>query len=102
MANHAPGPSRDEHSIRLRALGARRKKLKRIERLGDFRYLTFSTYRQLELFRNDRIKDAFVAALDSMRTLTGTAVVAYVVMPEHVHLVLFPRCAEWTISRSLR
>lgn len=75
--------------------------MKRIERLGDFRYLTFSTYQQLPLFRSDTIKDAFVGAIHEMRLRCETAIVAYVVMPEHVHMVVFPRRAEWPVSRSL-
>ncbi len=97
----AHNTARDEHSARLRALGAQRKRMKRIERLGDFRYLTFSTYHQLPLFQNDKLKDAFVAALDAMRSRCDIAIIAYVVMPEYVHVILFPRREEWMVSRSL-
>jgi putative transposase len=56
--------------------------------------VTFSCYHRLRLFDNDRIKDRFVERLIEFSTLKQVGVLAWVVMPEHVHLVLLPEPAE--------
>ena len=65
-----------------------RKKLRRLEVPGTARLLTFSCYRRLPLFGNDRIKDRFVEHLCRATHSADANVFAWVVMPEHVHLVL--------------
>ena len=67
-----------------------RKQMKRYED-GRVRFITFSTYQRLPLFQNDAIKDAFVPALSRARDRAGALLFAWVVMPEHVHLLLMPR-----------
>ncbi len=81
--------------------------MKRIEQDDHARYLTFSCYRQLPLLENDRIKDAFVEQLQAAREKTEFHLLAWVVMPEHVHVLIWPRLPEypvskvsWTIKRS--
>lgn len=82
-----------------------RRKLRRIEHPGHGRYLTFSCYRRLPLFLNDRIKDAFVDRLALTKTSLGFRLYAWVIMPEHVHLVLQtdqPELTAETILHSLK
>ena len=67
-----------------------RKRLKRREVVGGVRFLTFSCYRGLPLFKNDAIKDRFVEALAEAREASGFRLCGYMVMPEHVHLLLQP------------
>jgi putative transposase len=67
-----------------------RKHLKRYEVANQARFLTFSCNHRLPLFRNDRIKDLFAAKLAEARERFGFRLVAWVVMPEHVHLLLVP------------
>ena len=67
-----------------------RKRLRRIEQPGHVRFLTFSCYRRLALFNNDAIKHAFVAQLTDVHERLGVALIAWVVMPEHIHLLLQP------------
>lgn len=69
----------------------RRKRMRRRERIGSFRFLTFSCYRRLPLFKNPAIRDAFAAALGAAREKHRFRLLAWVVMPEHVHLILVPR-----------
>ncbi len=76
-----------------------RKKLKRIEHPNHARFLTFSCYQQLALFENDAIKDVFVEELEVARERAGFGMFAWVVMPEHVHLLLWPRVEAWPVSR---
>lgn len=63
---------------------------RRFEHPGHARFLTFSCYQRLALFGNDAIKDAFVDALGAARNRFGFKLGAYVVMPEHVHLLILP------------
>lgn len=55
------------------------------------RFLTFSTYRWLPLFRNAGIRDRFAEGLAAARAEFQFRLVAWVVMPEHVHLLLQPK-----------
>lgn len=72
----------------------KRKRMKRVDELGTARYLTFSCYRKLPLFVNDQIKARFVADLITTSQQFGVRVIAWVIMPDHVHLIVFPREAE--------
>lgn len=74
----------------LRAWGrsAIPKGLKRIYGLGHLHFLTFSCYRRLPLLRSARARNVFVQALDQVRREYGFKLVGYVVMPEHVHLLI--------------
>lgn len=67
----------------------------------DIRYLTFSCYKRLPLFNNNRIKDRFAFHLENARTWCGFNLYAWVLMPEHVHLLLWPRIPPWPVSKVL-
>jgi putative transposase len=71
-----------------------KKTMRRFDVPGTARFITFSCYRRHRLFDNDRIKDRFVERLVEFSDLKRMSVLAWVVMPEHVHLVLFPEPAE--------
>jgi putative transposase len=64
------------------------KNLKRYYGLGHLHFITFSCYRRLPLLGTSRSRNAFVCALDQVRSKFGLALVGYVVMPEHVHLLV--------------
>jgi putative transposase len=70
------------------------KSAKRCDVPGTARFITFSCYRRLPLFNNDRIKDRFVERFAEFTTAKRIQVLAWVVMPEHVHMVLFPEPVE--------
>ncbi len=78
----------DRQAGMLEAMNGPRRTLKRIEEPGHGRFLTFSCYRRLPLLGNDRVKDAFVQELGRTRRDLGFRLYAWVVMPEHVHLLL--------------
>ena len=80
----------------------RRKKLRRFEAVGDVRFLTFSCFQRLPLFNNDAIKDAFVEALDAARSRARFRLIAWVIMPEHVHLMIVPALPDHPIPEVLR
>jgi len=64
------------------------KNLKRRYGHKDLHFITCSCYRRLPLFRSVRARNLFVRILDELRSPYGFAVVGYVVMPEHVHLLI--------------
>jgi len=72
--------------------------MRRFEHENHARYLTFSCYRRLSLFENDRIKDAFVEQISRSRDRMGFNLLAWVIMPEHVHLLIWPRLPEYPVS----
>ncbi len=70
---------------------------KRYEILGELRFLTFSCYHHLPLFDNDAIKDEFVQALDNARRRTSCRIIAWVIMPNHVHMLVAPSLPRYPI-----
>jgi len=72
--------------------GKRSKRRKRtFDVPGHSHLLTFSCYRRRPLFETDAAKDVFIECLTASRRRLGFEIVAYVVMPEHVHLLVFPK-----------
>src|SRR5690242_19515130 len=63
-------------------------KLIRIYGRGHLHFITFSCYRRVPFLRSVRAKNAFVQILDEVRDRYGFSLVGYVVMPEHVHLLI--------------
>ncbi len=60
---------------------------------GHYHYLTENTYRRARIFDSDRFRHKFVQTLDELRTELGFKIFAYVLMPEHCHLLLWPSTA---------
>ncbi|RMH32049.1 MAG: hypothetical protein D6692_00100 [Planctomycetota bacterium] len=65
--------------------------MRRINSPYHARFLTFSTYRRLPLFEEVWIRDAFVEQLRLTRVRHPLSLYAWVLMPEHVHLLLHER-----------
>jgi len=65
------------------------------------RFLTFSCYRRLNLLGNPRIRDALAREIFAARAKCGFRLQAWVIMPEHVHLVLAAADPEWPVERIL-
>jgi putative transposase len=51
-------------------------------------FITFSCYRRLPLLNSARSRDCFLSILEQTRERYRFVAVGYVVMPEHVHLLL--------------
>lgn len=62
--------------------------LKRYYGAGDLHFVTFSCYQRLPLLASGRRRDLFLRRLEATRTRYEMVVVGYVVMPEHVHLLV--------------
>lgn len=65
---------------------------------GHAHELTLSCYKRLKLFSQPDICRIFLAALDEVRKELEYDVWAYVVMPEHVHLLVRSRHREYRIQ----
>ncbi len=64
------------------------KRLQRVYGFGHLHFLTFSCYHRLPLLGSARDRNLFVQVLRKVREEYGFKLVGYVVMPEHVHLLI--------------
>jgi putative transposase len=62
--------------------------LKRYYGTGSLHFITWSCYRRKPLLGNPARRGLVLAALELMRVRYRFAVIGYVVMPEHVHLLI--------------
>ena len=62
--------------------------LKRYYRKGHLHFVTFSCYRRLPLLKSTRARNFVVRELSRVRDELGFRLIGYVVMPEHVHLLM--------------
>jgi hypothetical protein len=60
----------------------------RYQQTGEFHFLTFSCYRRRSYFESAAAMDLFEDALERVRLRYLFVVAGYVVMPEHVHLLV--------------
>ena len=63
-------------------------RLQRFYGAGHLHFITCSCYRRMPLLRSARKRDRFLAILEQVRKRYRFVVVGYVVMPEHIHLLL--------------
>jgi len=68
-----------------------RKRVRSYNIPGHAHELTFSCYQRLPLLSKDRTCRWFVDAMESARRELSLDLWAYVIMPEHVHMLLCPR-----------
>ena len=71
-----------------------RKTIKHYHEPGDFHELTFSCYRRMPLLTNDAWRSHFARGLDDALAAEKFHLVAFVLMPEHVHLLVWPTCPD--------
>ena len=65
-----------------------RSPLRRFYGQGDLHFITTSCYRRKPLLGTARARDVFLRCLEKIRRLYRFDVIGFVVMPEHVHLLL--------------
>lgn len=79
-------------------------RLRRFDEPGHTHFWTISCYRRLQFFHDDGMKRVVINALRTLRTQMGICLIAYVVMPVHVHVLLYPHArgdddpADWKWS----
>ena len=80
------------------------KELKRYYGQGHLHFLTFRCYRRLPLLGTARARYAFVTALARIRERYHFLLVGYVVMREHVHLLISegPKCTPSLVLKVLK
>ena len=78
-----------------------RKSCRRWNDSGHAHSLTFSCFRRQPLLAGDRSRQWMLDGIEQARTEHQFHVWAYVVMPEHVHLLIWPE-AEYSISAILK
>jgi putative transposase len=64
------------------------RKLRRYHGRGDLHFVTFSCYERRALLARVRARDLCLKILEHVRHRFQSRVVGYVVMPEHVHLLI--------------
>ena len=81
-------------------------RLRRYDEYGHTHFLTISCSRRLRFFDHDPVKRVFVDGLQHTRDRLGVRLIGYVVMPQHVHVLVFPvpsgACEPVGISRVLQ
>jgi len=78
--------------------------LRRFYGKGDLHFVTFSCFRRLPLLDAPRTRDLFVTELEKVRGAMGFRLIGYVVMPNHVHLLISesPRGTPSTVLHKLK
>jgi putative transposase len=73
--------------------------LARIQQAGHLHFLTFSCHKRSAKLGRELDRDGFCETLEEMRRRWEFRVVGYVVMPEHVHLLLSgPRTQKLSVA----
>lgn len=80
---------------------AHRKTVWHLHEVGHLHELTFSCYRRMPLLTNDSWREKLARCLEAAGAEWRMELVGFVVMPEHVHLLVYPTAAEPSISRYL-
>ncbi len=78
-----------------------RKRVKHFDLRGDAHFLTFSCYRRMQLLSKDRTRLWFVEALNKARVKHQFDLWAWVIMPEHIHLLIYPRKPSYKTAKIL-
>ena len=75
-----------------------RKRIRHIDGDGCARFLTFSCFQRRPFLSSDNARNWFIEALISARRKHPIDLWAYVIMPEHVHVIVWPRSPALKIS----
>jgi putative transposase len=79
----------------------RRKRVRHFHEPGDLHELTFSCYQRMPLLTNDDWRIQLARAIDTANREEQMGLVAFVFMPEHVHLLICTENMEPNLSRYL-
>jgi Transposase IS200 like len=77
------------------------KTVKRFHHPGDCHELAFCYYRRLPLLTNNPWRNRLAEQLDRANAIHHCRLVAYVFMPEHVHILVQPAIVSFRIDRFL-
>jgi len=65
--------------------------LKHYDNEGQARFITFCTHRRLPLLTNNVFRKNIIESIVITRNKYEFKLIAYVIMPEHVHLIILPK-----------
>ena len=88
--------------LRSLTMNGHRKTVKRFHESGDCHELTFSCYRRMPLLTNDVWSHLLAESLDLAVQGQSCRLVAYVLMPEHVHILIQPTTHDFRIDLFLK
>jgi putative transposase len=71
-----------------------RKTVRHFDLPGDAHFLAFSCFQRLRLLSKDRTRKWFIEALENARRKHRFHLWAWVIMPEHVHLLIYPTSTD--------
>ncbi|MEW6533846.1 MAG: transposase [Thermodesulfobacteriota bacterium] len=86
----------------MEELFTHRKKVHHFDEPGHFHELTFSCYNRMPLLNNDSCRLLLTESVDRAMRRHGYLLIAFVYMPEHVHLLVFPQDGASRIDRLLK
>ncbi len=78
-----------------------RKRIRHYQGEGHLHELTFSCFRRMPLLTNDVWRAILVQSLEAACSEEGFGLLAFVFMPEHVHLLVVPLATDSNVSRLL-
>ncbi len=78
-----------------------RKTIRHFEEPGHLHELTFSCYRRMPLLTNNDWRRRLARSIDAANAESMIQLVAFVFMPEHVHLLVYPQRSQVSIARYL-
>lgn len=76
--------------------------MKRYDVPGHARELTFSCYQRYKYFQDENACSFFLNELEKARNLFSFKLWAYVIMPNHIHLLIWPQNSTYKMSTMLQ
>ncbi len=76
----------------------RRKRVRSYNVPGDAHELTFSCFQRRSLLCKDRTRTWFITAMRRARRDLKLSIWAYVIMPEHIHIIVWPREPAYNVA----
>jgi putative transposase len=65
-------------------------RLRHLNEIHSVRFITFATHKRIPLFADPVLADNVLDALNILPAEFHISILAFVIMPDHVHLVVFP------------
>lgn len=65
-------------------------KLKHYDNIGGARFITFGTHRNIPILKSNLFKQYVLDSIVNVRNIFKFKLTGYVLMPDHVHLVILP------------
>ena len=75
--------------------------MRHFHEVGHLHEFTFSCYRRMPLLTNDDWRGRLARCVDSAGNETAMGLVGFVLMPEHVHLLVYPPVPDPSIALNL-